>query len=361
MMESPQPGVKDVTRMTRDDLDYRGLPLPRFSEAVRAPRAFTPPRRAGSVRRTMSIDATWPDGPGGHAHYAGRARDIVTHAAGDDPRIRRESRLLVKADVRTILSAVSDPPLAALQNLSGARAGNHLRSALANNLPDEKAQGTPLYLLLDDLPGAMIVAPWAFAAWNNRWPTLSADAAAARRDRMVGVCMGFAAGSSAFGVRGDGQAEQNQMKVASVARSDDEMGWHRLAEHHEVTFRRARRIDVWREAGTIQIDSAYQDSALVFDGTRVAVHEYALGAVADAGSLKLLSVDASPAILPFAECRAAPVNLAALLGTPLGDLREIVLERLSKTAGCTHLNDMTRALAEVPVLAGFLPAALRTN
>jgi hypothetical protein len=68
-----------------------------------------------------------------------------------------------------------------------------------------------------------------------------------------------------------------------------------------------------------------------------------------------LSVDASPGILPFAECRAAPVNLAALLGTPLGDLREIVLERLAKTAGCTHLNDMARALAEVPVLAEYLP------
>jgi Protein of unknown function (DUF2889) len=347
--------------VTRYDLDYRGLALPRFSEAVRAPRTFTPLRRAGSVRRTMSIDATWPGGLDGHAHYAGRARDIVTQAAGDDLQIRGESSLLVKADVRTIVSAVSDPPLAALQNLSGARAGNHLRSILANLLPDEKARGTPLYLLLDDLAGATIVAPWAFFAWNDRWPTLSADAAAARRDRMVGVCMGFAAGSSAFGVRGDGQAEPNQMKVAPVARSDDAVGWHSLAEHHDVTFRRARRIDVWREAGTIRIDSAFQDSALVLDGTRVAIHEYELRAVADAGSLKLLSVDASPAILPFAECRAAPVNLAALIGTPLGDLREIVLERLAKTAGCTHLNDMTRALAEVPVLAGYLPATLPTD
>lgn len=347
--------------MTGDGLDYRGLPLPRFSEAVRAPSAFTPPRRAGSVRRTMSIDATWPDGPHGHAHYAGRARDIVTHAAGDDPQIRGESGLLVKADVRTIVSAVSDPPLAALENLLGARAGNHLRSALANNLPDEKARGTPLYLLLDDLAGATIVAPWAFFAWNDRWPTLSAEAAAARRDRMEGVCIGFATGSSAFGVGDDGQALRNQMKVAPVARGDDRVGWHRLADHQDVTFRRARRIDVWREAGTIRIDSAFQDSALVCDGTRVAVHEYALRAVADARSLNLLSVDASPAILPFAECRAAPVNLAALLGTPLADLREIVLERLARTTGCTHLNDMTRALAEVPVLAGYLPADLPTD
>ena len=356
-----QPGVKDGASVTSDDIDYRGLPLPRFAEPVRAPRAFTPLRRERSVRRTMSIDATWPGGPDNDADYAGRARDIVTDTAGDDPRVLQESSLLVKAAARTIVSAVSDPPLAVLQKLTGARAGNHLRSTLANLLPDEKARGTPLYLLLDDLAGATIVAPWAFFAWNDRWPTLSADAASARQARMTGVCIGFAAGSSAFGIMGDGQAQKNQVKVAPVARGDDSIGWHRLAEHHDVTFRRARRIDIWREAGMIQIDSSFQDSALVRDGTRVAVHEYALRAVADASSLKLLSVDASPAILPFAECRAAPVNLAALIGTPLSDLREVVLERLAKTAGCTHLNDMTRALAEVPVLAGYLPATMPTD
>jgi hypothetical protein len=35
-------------------------------------------------------------------------------------------------------------------------------------------------------------------------------------------------------------------------------------------------------------------------------------------------------------------------------LRERVLDELKGTAGCTHLNDMLRALAEVPVLVGAL-------
>jgi hypothetical protein len=35
-----------------------------------------------------------------------------------------------------------------------------------------------------------------------------------------------------------------------------------------------------------------------------------------------------------------------------------VLERLSKTGGCTHLNDALRALAEVPVLLSALNARL---
>jgi hypothetical protein len=34
----------------------------------------------------------------------------------------------------------------------------------------------------------------------------------------------------------------------------------------------------------------------------------------------------------------------------LSELREVVLERFKGTAGCTHLNDAMRALAEVPVL-----------
>jgi hypothetical protein len=39
-------------------------------------------------------------------------------------------------------------------------------------------------------------------------------------------------------------------------------------------------------------------------------------------------------------------------------LRHVVLERLARTKGCTHLNDALRALAEVPVLAERLATAL---
>ena len=47
----------------------------------------------------------------------------------------------------------------------------------------------------------------------------------------------------------------------------------------------------------------------------------------------------------------------AIVGTPLGELRTTVLERLSGTRGCTHLNDAMRALAEVPTLLTELDAA----
>lgn len=43
-------------------------------------------------------------------------------------------------------------------------------------------------------------------------------------------------------------------------------------------------------------------------------------------------------------------NVGRMVGTPLTDLRTAVLEQLKGIDGCTHLNDVLRSLAEVPVL-----------
>jgi hypothetical protein len=62
-------------------------------------------------------------------------------------------------------------------------------------------------------------------------------------------------------------------------------------------------------------------------------------------------------VLPYGECPLAVTHVAALTGLPLRDLRGAVLERLRGPLGCTHLNDMLRALAAVPALARQLPSA----
>jgi hypothetical protein len=50
----------------------------------------------------------------------------------------------------------------------------------------------------------------------------------------------------------------------------------------------------------------------------------------------------------------AVANADRMVGTPLADLRTAVLEQLTRATqghdGCTHLNDVLRSLAEVPVL-----------
>lgn len=337
-------------------LSLAGLPLPRFDRPPNSPMGVSPLRRPGSARRTSTIDVVWPDGRDGAAVITADARDIVTSLAGGAPEIIAQDHADVVADHRVIRSVTSMPPRAGLTNLSGARAGGHLRSAIDAALPEERLAGTPLYLLLDDLAGATLVAGWAWSRWTEDWmPTRKPEEIAAHMRQMEGICIGFRPGSAALGLDGRERPDQNTTRVPPLVNPADPEGWHALLDRGGVNFRRARRIDVWREGGLIHIDSAFQDSASAPDGgDRFAIHEYRLIATADAEATTLRSAQAIPGTLPYAECPAAPTNIAAMIGTPLSELRHAVLMTLRKTAGCTHLNDAVRALAEVPRLAASL-------
>jgi hypothetical protein len=181
-----------------------------------------------------------------------------------------------------------------------------------------------------------------------------------QRPDMEGVCIGVAPGASALVEIRSGARMHRTQVVPPLVNPDDPDGWHDLAELPPVSMRRARRIDVWRDPidGTIVIDSAFQDSAGNPDHGRVAVHEYALRATADPETLVLTSIEPDARVLPFLTCPSAVQTAPAVLGTALRDLRTTVLERLAKTAGCTHLNDALRALAEVPVLLAELDTEL---
>lgn len=255
---------------------------------------------------------------------------------------------------RTILEIEATPPRPTLAKLVGERGGGKLRKALAHALPDERARATPLYLLLDDISGASLVSGWAWSQWDPDWlgslrrAAQDPELARAFPDR-VGICVGFADGSSAH----DLDTDRSGTPAPELVNPADLDGWHILPARSEVAFRRARRIDVWLD-DVIRIDSAFQDSATTPAGGRAVVHEYTLTATADPASLRLLSVEAQPRVLPFAECPAAAAGPARLLGAPLPELRTRVLEELRGSAGCTHLNDALRALADVPALARLL-------
>ncbi len=119
-------------------------------------------------------------------------------------------------------------------------------------------------------------------------------------------------------------------------------------------MRRARRMDIWREAD-IRIEAAFQDSATTPEGGRAVVHEYVVRLRADPATLKITAIKAEPKVLPFTECPGAALNAQMLLGARLPDLRDIVLENLRGPAGCTHLNDALRALADIPALLRSFP------
>lgn len=326
---------------------------------VTGPVGPAPMRRAASIRRTSSLDGSWPGGWGTQMRLDGRARDAVTHSSADAPIVISTHDLSIGlGDNRMIEDIAATPDVDGIQNLVGCRGGGYLRAALAEFIPDHLAGGTPLYLLLDDISGASLVAGVSWSRWAPE-RTRAAREAFGRHD-MEGVCIGFATGSSALVEIRSGESMPRAQIVGPLVNPSDPTGWHTLDEQPEVCFRRARRIDVWRDPvdGVIQIDSGFQDSTSTPDHERVAIHEYSLRATADPQTLDVTSVTPTAHVLPFRSCPAAIATAQAIVGTPLAELRSTVLERLSRDGGCTHLNDAMRALAEVPVLLDDLDRAL---
>jgi hypothetical protein len=331
-------------------------------QEVNGPAGPAPVRPASSVRRTSTVDMTWPGGLGTQLRLDGRARDAVTTSPDDAPVVVSEATTSVGVGpMRVIDEIVADPAPDGLQNLVGARGGGHLRGVLDEFLPEERAGGTLLNLLLDDISGCSLIAGFAWSRWSDQWmmaerrstmPQPTEEQMRAHRQSLEGVCIGFRPGASALSEGGLGRGAHRIQPVPPLVNPSDPHGWHPLAELPEVSMRRARRIDAWVDDthGVIVIDSAFQDSAGDPAHGRVAIHEYLLRATADAETGTLLSVDPDPRVLPFLECPSAKLTAQVLVDTPLRTLRSTVLERLAKTNGCTHLNDALRALAEAPVM-----------
>jgi hypothetical protein len=329
--------------------------------APRHPYGPSPLRKPGSIRRTSSIDTDWPEGQGNPMHMQGHARDLITQPDGSELIVAEDQVDVIATPMREIVQISTPATRADLSPLIGKRAGGHLRAAISQALPEERAAGTPLYLLLDDLAGASLVAGWAWSRWVEDWMARlkqsGAQSTAGKRGNMEGICIGFAPGSSALMEDGTSRPHQSSCPVPPLVNPADPHGWHALNEQQGVGMRRARRIDVWRENGVILIDSGFQDSSTAPEGGRVAIHEYHLTATVDCETMILADVRADARILPYRECPGAVGNVGRMVGQPLAGLRLAVLEILMGTAGCTHLNDALRALAEVPQMVLALDRA----
>jgi hypothetical protein len=216
------------------------------------------------------------------------------------------------------------------------------------------AAGTPLYQLLDDVPGATLVSGAAWQRWYDmdRYLEIKADV---RQRVMTDVCAGYQHGSSALQPDGTLRWSQHRTPAPDIDAVDDDLAWHRHACPEGVAMRRARRIDVRAAGPVIHVDAFFQDSSTLPAGGRQAIHEYTLTARADLETGTVRAVTPVPRVLPYDECPLAVGNVGVLAGLPLRDLRGAVLERLRGPLGCTHLNDMLRALADVPDLARHLP------
>lgn len=339
-------------------LDLAGDPLPVWPQAPSQPIGVSPLRRAHSVRRTMTLEATWPGGLRGPTVIAGHCRDGWTGDPHAPPQVLAEDRLSAEAQDRTIVSLSAMPPRPGLVALEGARPGGKFRGILNEALPGEREAGTPLYLMLDDLAGTTLVSRWAWSRWFPGWATApTEEGRKAHAEAMLGNCLGLRPGSRGIVDQGAPVLQQNSSDVGPIRNPADPHGWHAFGElTGEIQFRRARRIDAWREGGTIHVETHFQDSSNTREGVgRRALHEYLLWAEADANTGLLTAIDARAGTLPYGECPGAIANLRFLIGKPLADLRTTVLQMLRRTNGCTHLNDVVRSLAEVPAMLAAAP------
>jgi len=212
-----------------------------------------------------------------------------------------------------------------------------------------------MYLLLDDLAGASLIAGFVWIQWRDQLRELGQLRSAVPARTMRGICSGFRPGASTLNPDGTRSPIPQQVaEVPPLADPADPLGWHELDAPPAMAMRRARRIDVYRQAGRLVVDAMFRDSCWEPDGREIGVHEYQLHATADAAAGGLTSVHAVPRVLPYEECPLAAPNVAGLVGARLADLGGGALARLPGILGCTHLNDALRALTEVPVLAAAL-------
>jgi Protein of unknown function (DUF2889) len=313
-----------------------------------------PVRRPGSVRRTTSIDTTWQDGVASNKDMRGTARDLLTPADGSEPIVLDAARFHILASpIREILAIEADPDHPRLQEMVGVRAGGASRVALSARLGEMR--GKCLFQLLDDFAGASLVAGWIWSQWTDDWVKQTADSGQRKTSGkggiMTDICSGFAAGSSALGEGGrPDHINQSATIVGPLVNPDDPGGWHDMPDQQGHAQRRARRIDVWLSDSGIEVEAGFQDSGPNPLGSRTAIHEYAVRMRVD-GDGRIATLTAAPLILPYRECPGASRNVGRLIGTPVAALRDAVLETLPGPLGCTHLNDVLRALADVPELA----------
>jgi hypothetical protein len=317
-------------------------------------------RRPQSVRRTTSIDIDWPDGTANTMRLRGHCRDTVT---GENLTLRELGRDWVEAsatETRDFSLVSSSRQPGGIKELEGSRAGNRLRSLLRQTYPDQEAQLDGHFLLLDDLAGASLVSSWGWLAWTRAFEAFTANAKAKQiggnDGDMRGVCIGLAQGSHALDEDGYPRIEQqNSERVTELANGADPLGWHNPPDQLGPSTRRARWLDVWREGRALHASGGFQDSAIETDGGRLAIHEYRFTCEIDEPSGMISAIQAVPHVLPHGNCPAAVLGVNRIVGRPIAALRMHVPVLFAREAGCTHLNDVMRALVCVPALARHLP------
>lgn len=336
----------------------------------RAPIVGTPTRRAGSVRRTTSIEQGWPDlaalGAGTHdgtpivVRAAGR--DLLTRADGTTT-VLDEARLTLEVDPAATVTAVAVEPSArgldALADLVGTSSRSGFRARAASLAPEAWQGYGVVRQLLEDVPLAALIASYGMTREHPEW-NIPPDAAT----RLTDLCAGWAAGATMLGALEAsgifpipvGPPAPDQTDPAPGATADP-MAWHELRPLASRTVRRTRRLDVAPGPdpdAPIELDVHFRDVHADADASVDVLHEYTLQATLDPSTLVVLTATAEARTLPWPECPAALASVQRVVGRPGTELPDQVAAELTGTSTCSHLNDLLRSLAgAAPLVAGL--------
>jgi hypothetical protein len=318
----------------------------------KAPVAATPARAARSVRRTTTIDSARPDGPAGDVLVTARARDLHTPDAGS-ARVLGAAGFTAAITAGRVLREIHHPDRR-LAALAGVPVASRFRARVLELVPEEAARLSLLNLLLDDLPGANLVAGFALQrdpAWS------SGPVPAEHLAVLTDLCAGWADDATIVGaVRSAGAVPVPA--IAPVASDgDDRDAWHERPALPAGAMRRSRRLDVVDDdpgGGTLGFHVHFRDSYRAAAEGEGAVHEYTVRGRFDPATRILLALDAAAHVLPWTECPQALGSARRVVGTSTDDIRARVRSDFTGTTTCTHLNDVLRSLADLPALAAPL-------
>lgn len=318
-----------------------GLP-----EGPRQPVRSTPPRRAGSVRRTTTIDQR-RGAKGEPQQIVGRGRDLRTGADGVAT-VLDEGHVDAVVEAGLVTSVGARPELAALDGLVGGPVSRGLRGRVDRLVPEHSRRASVLHQLLDDFPMAALISSYGS---SRETPDFRLPPEAA--ERMTDLCAGWEAGGTMLhGMESTGVFPIPVGPPApDLEPADDPLAWHEAPAMERRSVRRRRRLDLWEQDGVLVLDVHFRDSHLGLDGMEDVLHEYTLEATVDPESLVVRSCAARARVLPWPECPGALASAGRVVGEPVAGLRSLVATRFNGTSTCTHLNDSLRSMAGVVALA----------
>jgi hypothetical protein len=340
------------------------------SHGPQDPAATTPRRRPRSVRRTTSIDMRFPDGLAGDVLLSGRGRDLATDDRGMSQvvDVAEFEAIIDFAHGQRVTAVSTSPPIEGIDALIGRGAGGGYRKYLNEVVADHDLGGSLQFQLLDDLSGASLVSGYApqlalaHRADGDPEEEIAESVDATQIMLAMGdVCAGWRSGGTIMtSVESVGRPPMLQGPVAPALDDlGDEDAWHDVAHAMEPNgMRRIRRIDVTHAEpdAPLVVDSMFRDTHMDRTGAVTIVHEYHLAAMVDPDTFAVLSIEATPRVLPYHECPEAAASARRVIGATTTGLRARTRSEFVGASTCTHLNDVLRALEDVEFLARVVDA-----